>query len=814
MLIYIPVSYETIAASTGTPTMYNRALPVWATRPMEVEITMDEGYGVTLYLWRLTGSGAPKAEHTIAFPYSATPVTVDLSYTSVLFPTYDRSRSFKGDTYAIRIESQYNGAKIQIPVVNADMTFGQMQGVEEALPQPPKPRIPSIPADLFVLGRLNKVYPCVATPVTGYQGGDTMPVTITSGKTVDISNVKKLVISDYPEPGGTYEVNYEDRLWDDSVNDDSLWCALRIRWNMHNGQWYWDAFKSFFWNNKFTYLRGRGGVTEQAEITVNLEYSKEKYTVYQQLLASSNIFAMINIDGIMQHLQKEFRLDVVGDTGARWNGNDRVYRQQVKFRTTTLQDNYVTIGLPDLPAPAPAVITQSVETSNISKVSQAFMYMITSNVNARIESYPSWCTSFFPEDGKIGIGTTNVVFKASENAGGQRSGTIVIRRLGGDASVSHTVTQSGESVPESLALTPNNLRFPSSAEIKTVQLVASEPWAMSYNDPWCSIAPSSGDAGTFTLSVACIANTVTPPAQRIGIIEIRGLDSRGVATIIISQSGESVPESLALTPNNLRFPSSAEIKTVQLVASEPWAMSYNDPWCSIAPSSGDAGTFTLSVACIANTVTPPAQRIGIIEIRGLASGGVATIIISQSGKATPFVFTPDLPIILPEGRYGGTFELNAAHPWKLENYSPAVINILPKMGTANPAEIIRLLAAPNPASYPRMASFRITSQSSGDSLLKGFIQESPMGVPDAMVDPVDISADATRKAVIRIVSVGDWSASPSVSWLNVFPTSGAAGCHDIIVSLDVNNTGNLRGGYIRFAVNGTENAATVLVNQP
>lgn len=720
MLIYIPVSYETIVASTGTPTMYNGALPVWSTRPMEVDITMDEGYGVTLYLWRLTGSGAPEAEHAIELPYSATPVTVDLSYTSVLFPVYDRSRSFNGDTYAIRIESHYNGAKIQIPVVNADMTFGQMQGVEEALPQPPKPRIPSIPADLFVLGQLNKVYPCVATPVTGYQGGDTMPVTITSGKTVDISNVKKLVISDYPEPGGTYEVNYEDRLWDDSVNDDSLWCALRIRWNMHNGQWYWGAFKSFFWSNKFTYLRGRGGVTEQAEITVNLEYTKEEYAVYQQLLVSSNIFAMINIDGIMQHMQKEFRLDVVGDTGARWNGNDRVYRQRVKFRTTTLQDNYVTIGLPDLPAPAPAVITQSVETSNISKVSQAFMYKITSNVNARIESYPSWCTPFFPEDGKIGIGTTNVIFKASENAGGQRSGTIVIRRLGGDASVSHTVTQSGELVPESLALTPNNLSSPSSAEIKTVQLVASEPWAMSYNDPWCSIAPSSGDAGTFTLSVACIANTVTPPAQRIGTIEITGLDS----------------------------------------------------------------------------------------------GGVATIIISQSGKATPFVFTPDLPIILPAGNYGNTFELNAAHPWTLENHSPTVINISPETGTANPAEDFHLLAAQNPAIYPRMASFRITSQSSSDSLLKGFIQESPMGVPDALVDPVDISADATRKAVIRIVSVGDWSASPSVSWLNVFPTSGAAGCHDIIVSLDVNNTGNLRGGYIRFAVNGTENAASVLVNQP
>lgn len=46
MLIYIPVSYETIVASTGTPTMYGGALPVWSTRPMEIEITMDAGHGV------------------------------------------------------------------------------------------------------------------------------------------------------------------------------------------------------------------------------------------------------------------------------------------------------------------------------------------------------------------------------------------------------------------------------------------------------------------------------------------------------------------------------------------------------------------------------------------------------------------------------------------------------------------------------------------------------------------------------------------------------------------------------------------------
>lgn len=720
MKIYIPVSYETIVASTGTPTMYSGTLPVWATRPMGVDITMDEGHGVALYLWRLTGSGAPVAEHTLTLPYSSAPVTFDLSYASVLFPSYARNRSFDGDNYAIRIESQYDGATIQIPVVNADMTYGQMQGIEEALPQPPKPKIPPISADLFVLGQPNTVYPCVATPVTGYQGGDVFPATITSGKTVDISNLKKLVIMDYPKPGGVYEVNYEDRLWDDAVNDDSLWCDLRIRWNMHNGQWYWGAFKSFFWNNKFTYLRGRGGVTEQAEITVNLEYTKEVYTIYQQLLTSSNIFAMLNIDGITQHLQKEFRLDVVGDTGARWNGNDRVYRQQVKFRTTTLQDNYVPIGMPDLPPIEPVVISQNPETSTISKGEQTFMYTVNSNVNAVIESYPDWCTPVSPEDGKIGVGITDMIFRASENTEEQRSGTIVIRQLGGDASASHTVSQ-------------------------------------------------------------------------------------------LSTSG-----SLVISPNNITLPSSAEIRTVQLVASEPWELSFNDHWCSIAPTSGDAGTYTLTVSCIANTETPPNQRIGTIDIECLDSRELATLIITQGGKVTPFIFTPELPITLPAGNYGNTFKLNAAQQWRSENYAPTIINITPETGEVNPQEDFYLLGAKNPTEYPRMASFRLTARDSGDSILKGFMQASASRTPDVMVNPKRIDGDDTRKAVVRLVSSGDWEIAPMTgwNWIRAFPMSGAAGCHDIIVSLDVNNTGSSRSGGFYFTVNGKERAAGVVVNQP
>lgn len=721
MKIYIPVSEEElIPPSAGSTLIYSGVLPVWATRPMNIEVTMEAGYGIEVNVLRLTGSGAPVAEHSILYPYSSTPLTVDLSFSSVLFPTYERDRSFQGNTYAILIESKYDGAKVQIPVVNADMTYWQMRGIEDALPQPPKIKMPSQPYDLFVLGQPNTVYPCAATPITGYIGGDVFPTTITSGKTVDIKNVKKLVISDYPSDGLTYEVDYEDRPWDDASEDTALQCALRVRWNMHNGQWYWSAFKSFFWSNKFTYLRGRGGVTEQAEITVNLEYTKEEYTVYQQLLTSSNIFASLNIDGIMQYPIKHFKLDVSGDTGARWNGNDRVYRQQVKFRTTTLQDNYTSPEVPDIPPPVPPSITQSTGTSTLSKNAQAFAYTVYSNTNAYVESYPSWCTPILPPDGKVNIGSTAIRFQASENTETERTGTIVIRRAGGGVSLSHTVTQAGTATPQ--------------------------------------------------------------PA-------------------------------IVITPNNISFPSSGDVKTVQLVATEPWIMSYNESWCNIAPRSGGAGTFTLTVACVANRILPAVQRAGNIDIEGETSGIVEPILISQKGRLKPFTFDPAMPDTLPSGNYGNTFALNTRHNWKAVNYNPTVINIAPEEDVANSNGEFTLLAAQNPTSSSRMAAFRITSQLSGDSLLQGFIQESSTGTRDAMVEPDNVTADASRTVRARLMSVGGWTATSLDPWLKVFPTSGAAGCHDIIVSLDVNTTGASRTGDIAFDVSGDEYAAIIRITQ-
>lgn len=389
MNVYIPVADVTLT-SGGT---YDGQLPVWSTRPLIITCTPDfiSSVGYDLHIDVISGGAVVKS---ISFPYSVS-IDVDASFAALLLPRADRNASQYIPECWLRIWSQSVGSYIKIPVFHADLTYWHTLGNQSSLPQPIKPRIPGQTLDIFYPKRTQQqatdAYNVVAEPVTGYPSTVIFPTKYILGKTIDISYIKKLTIKDYPSAGLTYDINYEDRLPSSAVDDASLQCALRARWNMQNGQWFWAAFKDYYWTNKFTTIRGRGGVTDQATVTVNLEYGREWYTVYQQLLTSSNIVFDLMIDGINQYSDKQFRAEVVGDTGARWNNASKLYRQQVQFRTTELQDNYLFPGRPDQPAALTPTFSAQFNPWSSGPAKRLDVWNnITANADWYVDSEPSW----------------------------------------------------------------------------------------------------------------------------------------------------------------------------------------------------------------------------------------------------------------------------------------------------------------------------------------------------------------------------------------------------------------------------------------
>lgn len=389
MNVQIPIAGITLVDNQT----YDGQLPMWATRPLMVKVTTGTNGPINIIVRE---GGAIRKE--VSLPYQQYGVDVDLSFAAPLLRRADRNVSDGTPWFPqqlIEFWSTDIATRIIVPVFHCDETYWDTLGVDGALPQPAKPRIPGQTLDIYFP---YSIHPSDALsvevePVTGAPSSAIFPTTYVLGNTIDITYIKKLTIKNVWGSGLDQVINYEDRLMSDAIYDTGLQCALRARWNMRNGQWFWAAFKDYFWSNKFTPIRGRGGVTEQAEITINLEYGEEYYNVYQELLVSSNVMFELNIPGINQYQSKRFRAEVSGDTGARWSNSTKTYRQQVRFRTTELQDNYMSPLAPDNPpTPSIAFSAQRNPWTIGAAYAEGLTNSIYSNASWEVQSEPSWLT--------------------------------------------------------------------------------------------------------------------------------------------------------------------------------------------------------------------------------------------------------------------------------------------------------------------------------------------------------------------------------------------------------------------------------------
>lgn len=364
MKITIPVAGVELQGVTGQAVIYPRQLPVWPTRPMMIKIYPDKASGVGRNVIVAVADQGTVVQ-TFELPYEDV-IDFDMSFVCPLMTRADRQKSTELTAESSLTFYCNTSAGVQIialGVFHCDLTYWHtIPGNQASLPEPPKIKMPGQDVDIYYpfATAPGVTFPVVAEPADDADPTEAiMPTTYTLGKTIDVRYLKKLTVKDLWGTGIDHVIEYENRNWNRANEDDALLCALRVRWNMQNGEWFWDAFKSYFWSNNFTYLRGLGGATEQAEVTVNMEYGPDKYAVYQQLMISSQIIMELNMPGINQYQYKVFRAEVVSDSGARWSGNTRTYRQRVRFRTTELQDNYISPVLPDSPAAIPVQFSAS-----------------------------------------------------------------------------------------------------------------------------------------------------------------------------------------------------------------------------------------------------------------------------------------------------------------------------------------------------------------------------------------------------------------------------------------------------------------------
>lgn len=660
MNVQIPIAGLTL--SDGQT--YNGQLPVWATRPLMIRVSPDfiSGNDYPVYV-RVSNGGAIKKE--IMLPYQEV-VYLDLSFAAPLLRRADRNKS-EGDPafpqQEVEIWSSNIANKITLPVFHCDETYWGTLGVDGALPQPPKPRIPNQTLDIYFPYRIHPLdaFQVEVEPVTGAPSDVIFPTTYVLGNTIDIKYIKKLTIKNVWGSGLDQVINYEDKLYTDVIYDESLQCALRARWNMRNGQWFWAAFKDYFWSNKFTLIRGRGGVTEQAEITVNLEYGEEWYNVYQELLVSSNVVFDLNLPGINQYQNKRFRAEVMGDTGARWSNSTKTYRQQVRFRTTELTDNYPFPLAPDTP-PTPAIqfSAQFNPWLLTARYAEGRWNNIYSNAAWEVQSEPSWLsvtngtTLLTPdlfEQGQVEYTPGMTWDQAKLNP----PTPVLIRTKKPFSNINNEVHSiisgiSGYSVlfvylDSDGKIVSNSSLIPINGRVNTAQ--GSQIGLIFRRVDGTSITPDDittlnaywgkryhqFPAGTSNLTATVAANTGEP---RLGNIVLKSKAGAATYTIPIRQACAS--GNITATPSTIAAGYVHIPVTVALTSFGTWSISQRDPWITPSQYDGPIGTTNVTLTIGANTTTDP--RTGTITFYDQVVQQIAVVTVNQDGKPSSINIGP------------------------------------------------------------------------------------------------------------------------------------------------------------------------------
>lgn len=715
MNIYIPIADVTLTDGQT----YDGQLPLWATRPLMVKVTTGTNEPVNI---TVRNNGA--SVKTVTLPYQQYGVDIDLSFAAPLLKRADRNKS-QGTPWFMPQELLFwvdNPADyITIPVFHCDLTYWDTLGVDAALPQPIKPRIPGQTLDIFFPYAIHPsdAFFLDVEPVTGAPSNVIFPATYVLGDTIDITYIKKLTIKNVWGSGLDQVINYEDRLMSDAIYDTGLQCALRARWNMRNGQWFWDAFKDYFWSNKFTPIRGRGGVTEQAEITINLEYGEEYYNVYQELLVSSNVVFDLNLPGINQYQSKRFRAEVSGDTGARWSNSTKTYRQQVRFKTTELQDNYMFPLAPDQP-PTPSIVftAQRNPWTVPAAYTEGLTNSIYSNAAWEVQSKPSWLsvtngtTLLTPdlfEQGRVEYTPGMTWDQAKLNP----PAPVLIRTKKPFSNINNEVHSiisgiSGYSVlfvylDNGGKIVSNSSLIPINGRVNTAQ--GSQIGLIFRKVDGTSVTPADiatlnvywgkryveFPAGTSNLIATVSANTGEP---RTGNIVLKSLVGSTTYTIPIMQEGAT--GNITVDTPTLNVDYLTRPVTVNVTSFGAWSISACDTWITPSVTTGPNGTTAVTLTIGDNLPAGASARTGTIKFRNDLTGEIATVTVNQGGAPTQIKI---LPIRISGPKAGGNHievaAVTSKNNWIMRS-APSWVSITPTSGGAGQTAVGVKYDTPNP----------------------------------------------------------------------------------------------------------------------
>jgi hypothetical protein len=369
-----------------------------------------------------------------------------------------------------------------------------------------------------------------------------------------------------------------------------------------------------------------------------------------------------------------------------------------------------------------------------------------------------------------GIGTSDIIIRATANTDPARSGTIDIG--------SSSVVVSQDAAPQgcTYVIAPSTLSASAAGESATVAVtaIASCAWAAISEDAWITVRSGASGSGNGSVTLDVLSNS---GPTRTGRVTIAG------RTFTVTQAAAGSACAYAINPTSLSPTAAGGSSTVAVTTTAgcTWTTSGAPGWITVTGGSGTGnGSVTLAVA--ANT--------GAARTATLTIAGQSFALTQAAAGACAYALNPtSLTPTAAGGSSTVAVTTTAGCTWTTTG-APAWITVTGGSGTGNGSVTLAVAANTGAA---RTATLTIAGQSFA-------LTQAAAGACVYALNPTSLSptaAGGTSTVAVTTTAGCTWTTTGKPAWITV---TGGSGTGNGSVTLAVAaNTGAARTATLTIA---------------
>ena len=340
----------------------------------------------------------------------------------------------------------------------------------------------------------------------------------------------------------------------------------------------------------------------------------------------------------------------------------------------------------------------------------------------------------------------------------------------------------------------------SESQSVTVSFTSNVPWMASVSADWIFISPSSGQAGSNTVSIKVMENVTDQP--RTATVTITDIDGKSTLTFEINQ--EAVDRTLTVNPESMTFTAQGGEDKLTVSSNTEWTVGKDVDWITLDSDKGNGDSMIKVIATENQSLT---LRTGSITVTSTDGKIKRTVSVQQDGADV--VFSIDR-LDVSVNAAGEDFTVNVTHNigYKIDS-QPEWVKLTNKATSGN-TDTFTFKAEANTLIAAREGV--IVFCNDNNECVPVTIKQSGASA-SLSVSPTNMDFTAkTESKTFTVTSNSDWTATSDASWVKLNASSGN-GNAQVTVTTEENTTITQRSATITIKTADGKATATVKVTQ-